>query len=270
MNEELQGAEPAQIAQESSISAFNADLEHIKGILKENLGVGGMTEFDLQHIKVPAGGGLAFDINDINGPASEAKITGAILYARDRRAYWPKSGDDTPAGVPPDCHSQDGLTGVGNPGGNCLICPLAQFSSAKTGKAQACKATKQLFFFREGCKSILPDIVTLPPTSLRPFRTMAHRLGGEGISITGVVVEIGLAREKNPVNGKPYSVATFRVLRKLTAAEQAASAEFTKMYAPMLDTTPVIPLSPAKPAGGLLIDGPAEPEQASINDPAFD
>jgi hypothetical protein len=259
MSTDLQQAKPAQTMELVQITALAADLAAVKEILTENLGAGGMSEFDLQKIKIPSGGGIAFEVTDIDGEKAVPKIKAVILFHRDQRAYWPNSLDET-GGVAPDCHSNDALVGIGSPGGTCASCPLALFGSAKKGKGQACKQTKQLFVLREGSDSILPEVFSVPPTSLGNFKKLALMLGGRGVGVTGIVVEIGLTKEKNAA-GTAYSEATFKPVRILTSEEKTKVEQFAALYKPMMDAAPItIPASSNTGSGRLERDA----------DPAFD
>ena len=94
MSTDLQQAKPAQSMEVMQITALQADLAAVKQVLAENLGAGGMSEFDLQRIKIPAGGGIAFEVTDLDGEKSVPKIKAVILLHRDVRGYWPSRESD--------------------------------------------------------------------------------------------------------------------------------------------------------------------------------
>ena len=86
-------------------------------------------EFSFDRVKLPAGGGTAFEIPSAEGEDSEmAKdITGVIVYNHPAYAYY--HDKYTGGNNPPDCGSFDGVNGIGNPGGNCQNCPYNKFGS---------------------------------------------------------------------------------------------------------------------------------------------
>jgi hypothetical protein len=215
------------------ISALTADLTEMKAVLEENLGAGGLSVFDLPKIKIPSGGQTAFELTDLKGTRFEPRIQGVILFARDLRGYWPGSPEETGGGKPPSCHSDDCIHGIGDPGGLCKSCPLAQYGSARKGKGQACKQMKEIWLLRDGSGSILPENLTLPPTSLGGFRDFAQMIGGSGVRLSAVVVEVGLAKVKN-ANDVAYTEATFTHVRTLNAAERVQVQELQELYRPLI------------------------------------
>jgi len=131
---------------------------------------------DLDRIKVPTGGATTWTVVGIDGEKSEKALEGVIIHVARRRAYWE---DNNPTGEQPDCASLDCTTGVGDPGGACLECPLNQWGSAvkqdgSHGRGKACKETALLFLLRPD--SNLPEIVSVPPGSLKPVKQYRLRL----------------------------------------------------------------------------------------------
>jgi hypothetical protein len=170
----------------------------------------------------------------------EQTIEGIIVLSRNTRVYWQKSADDPTAGKnPPDCSSADALIGIGQPGGCCsspdpeLVCPLAKFGSDKGGKGpgQACKEVNQLFFLRGD--SLLPEVIGLPPTSLKHARQYMVSLTCNKVPYYAALTRIGLEKKVNAAN-KPYAVATLTFVRRLTPVELNKSMQYHDMIAPML------------------------------------
>jgi hypothetical protein len=210
---------------ETALTLFSADsvLAVVQAALRENMGVGGVTQFDFDRIKIPSGGGPSFLVQAIDGERNERTVTGVIVLARDARAYWEKSLDDGGGSQPPDCHSNDGLIGIGTfQGKTCSECPMAQFGTdPKSGRGQACKAIRQLFMVQAG--SMLPSVLALPPTSLKPAKQYMVRLAGQGIPYWSVGTTIGLEPAQN-AGGIKYAKATFKFAGRLPA-EQVAKAK---------------------------------------------
>lgn len=98
-------------------------------------------------------------------------LTGTIVYFHKARGYWQEEGQQVPT-----CSSMDGVTGIRRiteDGSeteivNCVNCPYNQFGSdPKGGAGKACKEMRRLFVVEKD--SILPAILSVPPTSLKAF-----------------------------------------------------------------------------------------------------
>lgn len=213
------------------ILAFHTDLDAINAAISTNIGSGGLSEFDLPRIKIPAGGGLQWAVPTLEGEAMEPSIEGVIVLARDTRAYYSQPISETGGSQPPDCWSADGAAGSGKPGGACLACPLARYGSAPGGRGQACKQIKQLFVLRGSL--LLPEVVTLPPTSLKPAKQYLLKLTSQGVPYYAVITRIGLERTKN-AQGIAYSRAVLSFMRRLTPEEVERAREYHEMLKPLV------------------------------------
>ena len=228
--QELSVQKTATVALRVLNSDSNLDL--VREAIGENIGVGGITEFDLDRIRIPAGGGLSFNVTTLEGETAEKTLTGVIVLARDARAYWKKSLDESGGSAPPDCHSNDGVVGFGEPGGDCAHCPLGQFGSdTKTGRGQACKAIRRLFILRGS--SLLPTVLALPPTSLKAIKQYMVRLAGQGIPYWTVVTKIGLESAQN-AQGIKYARATFEFAGMLSEDQKAKAKQYSDMLKPLV------------------------------------
>jgi len=230
------------------------DLSGIQDLpeLLEDALIAGATSFELfERITIPAGGGTHFDIPGPSGSTAEPSLQGVVIHSNPRRAYWP--GNEPAQGNPPDCSSDDGVNGIGDPGGLCKQCPLNKFGSATNGgKGKACKETLQLFVLRSG--EALPVVLNLPPSSLRPWSQYVARLVREKRSARGTITEFTLDAVKNSL-GIIYSQIKCTALDTLpddsiTAIRQAGTA-----------------VAPIATARGMIDDIPAlEPAQAPVDD----
>lgn len=182
-----------------------------------NCASGSITEFDLPRIKVASGTALWL-IPGLEGDTTQQSIEGVVVSARDTRVYY-KSKDA--GNVPPDCSSINGITGKGDPGGECGACPLAQWDSGENG-AQACKQVKQLFMLRG--TSMLPEVVSLPPTSLKAIRQFFLKLATQGVQYYHCILRIELEKAQNAA-GKVYGKAVLRFVRQLSQDEIARAEE---------------------------------------------
>ncbi len=213
------------------ILAFHTDLDTVQAALSTNIGTGGLSEFDLPRIKMPAGGGLQWAVPTLEGEAMEPSVEGVIVLARDTRAYYSQPISETGGSRPPDCWSADAVTGSGKPGGACLACPLALWDSAPGGRGQACKQIKQLFVLRGSL--LLPEVVTLPPTSLKAAKQYLLKLTSQGVPYYAVVTRIGLERTKNS-QGIAYSRAVLGFVRRLAAEEVERARQYHEMLKPLV------------------------------------
>jgi hypothetical protein len=197
--------------------------------LRSNLEGETLSPMDLDRVKVPAGGATTWCVPTLEGDENTQEVVGVIVGVQNCRAYW--QGDFSGGGDPPDCSSDDAHMGVGAPGGPCDKCPQAQFGSDNRGKGQACKAIKRLFVLRPG--NMLPIVVTLPPTSLKPATRFLLRLVGAGLKYQEAVTRITLEKTKNS-EGIAYGVAVFAMAGKLDPAQAKAMEDYAKAMGPLL------------------------------------
>jgi len=175
-------------------TALSAGADILKTI-RFNLGGEAVTPQDFSRIKVPLGGSTIWTIAEADGEVTASKVLeGIIVHIARRRALW--SGSE-PSGDPPCCWSRDCLRGSGTPGGECPRCPLNVFGTAKKpcgspGRGKACKETKLLFLLREG--GLLPDVISVPGSSLKALRQFQLKLG---VSYWSVITSLALERAQN-------------------------------------------------------------------------
>jgi hypothetical protein len=207
-------------------------------IIEDNFGEEGFSPSDLDRLKVPAGGGRAWDIPD-EAPAQH--IDGVVIHRQPTRSFWfKKRGEDGEEDGPPDCYSPDAKVGVGvfgqpdtrpegadltvNPTGECAGCPMNVFGSSTSGSGngKACKEQMQVYVLQE--EAVLPIQISLPPTSLRPWKKYMTRLAAKGKSYMAVVTRFGLEVEKG--GGQTYSVVTPSKIADLQPEEAAAARAY--------------------------------------------
>jgi hypothetical protein len=190
---------------QSKYLALSDDALDIAELLDANMGSGDFSARNLASVKVPAGGGMTWTVPHPDGEQDTRELVGVILFAQNTRAYYPSGVGEGPAG-PPDCSSEDGVTGVGSPGGACATCPLAQFGSAirngQPASGQACAAKKQLYMLLPD--RILPVVVTAPATSLKAIQGYMGSLLQVGKPIYAVETKLSLKREER--GGNKFSV----------------------------------------------------------------
>ena len=179
--------------------------------------VEGMESMSFQRVKIPSGGQLQYEIptEDPDNPDYARTLEGVILYNHSAYTLWPE-GSEYDEDTKPICSSIDGKTGIGEPGGACETCPMNMYGSATDGgRGKACKNMRQLYLLRSG--EYMPLLISLPPTSLKPFKEFLNRAFVLRRRATyGSIVQIGLKKENN---GNDYSVATFRLVRDFQGEE---------------------------------------------------
>lgn len=190
------------VKKDFQVPALTGDMGEIFQEEMEGLSV----EFD--RVKIPPGGGLAFEVpGDTEEPDYEKELVGVIVDHHPVNSYWPESmsGENSP----PDCSSNDGKVGVGNPGGDCATCHFNQWGSGKNGQGKACKNMHRIYLLRDG--EMFPMLLTLPPTSIRNFSGfVAKRIVGRGRRSYEAVTRVTLKRVESS-HGHAYSQAQFSV-----------------------------------------------------------
>lgn len=211
-------------------------------------------EFSFDRVKLPAGGGTAFEIPSAEGDDYEmAKdITGIIVYNHPAFAYYLEKY--TGGNNPPDCGSFDGVTGIGNPGGSCAACPYNRFGSGD-GQSKLCKNKRLLYILREG--ELFPITLSLPTGSLKSFTNYVKSQLSRGRKLNQVVTKITLKKASN-ASGIAFSQAVFAFERMLTADERAGVAGVAatvKTYAMNLTSTSYVDDEiPVDPETGEIIE----------------
>ena len=145
---------------------LKAELEDELADLDDDSGI------EAKHIKIPSGGGKAFEVETDNpdDPEILKEVEGVILFTHRMNAFWARRFGETDAdgniNKIPECSSMDGKSGFNRDTGeirDCASCPYNQFGSDGAGKA--CKNMRRLYILMSG----KPDIylLTVPPTSLK-------------------------------------------------------------------------------------------------------
>lgn len=154
-----------------------AELADEMGDLDDDSGI------DAKHIKIPSGGGKAYEVetDDPDDPEVMKEVQGVVIFTHRMNAYWARSfgatDEDGNTNKLPDCSSMDGETGTERETGaskRCATCPYNQFGSA--GRGKACKNMRRLYIMMSG----RPDIylLTVPPTSIKDVNKMLKKIMG--------------------------------------------------------------------------------------------
>ena len=170
-----------------------------------------------RQIKVPSGGGLAFEVQgEDEGDAEPMKeIDGVILFTHRLSAYWPGSfgSASNPEDKIPTCSSMDGKTGMVQAGSrsgeviNCETCPYNQYGTGvddkgNPKKGKACKNMRRIYLMMDGDPNIY--LLTVPPTSIKDVNKQLAKILASGTPYTSMIVGFTLEKAQNS-NGVAYS-----------------------------------------------------------------
>lgn len=221
------------------VTAMIPRLAEVRDVIAGALAGGTVTEFQLDRVHVPGAGGTTWTIPTLEGDIETKTIEGVIVGYKMTRGYWPKpysAGDPTP----PDCASNDGVTGTGDRGPHgsgpqdCRTCPLAQWGTklreGKQTRSQACKAMMPVFLLTP--RSMLPVVITVPPSSLKSVTPYPLRLAGQGINWWGCISQFTL--EKETVGGYPTAVVKTKFVSRLSAEQTEALRQYKEALAPLV------------------------------------
>jgi hypothetical protein len=218
--------------------ALSGDNGALQEALTENVGDDQLSEFDIDRVRMPTGGGTTWEVPTLEGVQSTQVIEGIIIAWFNRRAYW--AGEYSGGNEPPQCSSLDGITGVGEPGGDCAACPFAQFGSSvnpQSPNAQACKQVRQLFVLTPD--AMLPTVITLPATSLKPIRSYMFRLTSASIPHTGIITKFSLEKDKSGT-GFDYAKVVLAAGERLSPEARAKVQDYAKALMPAFQRVQVI------------------------------
>lgn len=216
--------------------ALNHDPQQVADVIAANLGGQEISPFDLPQLKIPGSGGTTWEVPGLGDTVPAKTISGIVVHFRLTRGYWP---GEFKGSEPPQCSSQDNRVGIGDPGGDCATCPLAQFGSdPKAGRGQACKQMEQWFLLVEG--ALLPLVLTLPPTSLQGAKKYRLNLASAMLRVDQVVTTLILDTDTNP-DGQKYAFAVPTLSGRLDPDEAQRARDYTNMLRPILDRVPADP-----------------------------
>lgn len=184
-------------------------------MLRENIGGDLRGEHEFTSISVPSGGGTQWAIPSISGDIMASTIRAVVVSQHKARNYYASTFDENP-GMPPSCSSRDGETGVGDPGGDCASCPLAQWVDKDK---PSCQERLDVLLLTE--HEDLPIYLSVPPSSLRPWRDFMKGLASQKRArFCEVILTLGLKRATNK-RGIVYSEIELGFEAALGEAEKA-------------------------------------------------
>ena len=180
----------------------------------------GACELPVDKIKVPAGGGKAFEMPGDDGVEYAKSFDGVILASAFVNAWW-----DQPYGAggdqAPKCSSRDGISGWDAEGNeyNCKHCPRNRMGSADGGRGKACRNMVELLVLLEG--QALPALLRVPTMSVANYAAyVARTLVPRGCQPWDVVTSFSLTSATN-AGGIAYSQIAFACKGKVDPDEVA-------------------------------------------------
>lgn len=233
-----------------SLAIQKIDPARIIESLRES-GLKGFNPFSFDQIRVPGAGSLAFTVRTEDGEVPMSHLDVVILHFHKTRQYYREAYDaKSPQAVPPDCVSYDGAFGQGDPGGDCVRCPLGTFGGG---------CNPGYFVYVLFPDRTMPVKFNVPRTSIANFESYFGKVGMSGQFMNQIVTRIGLEKRKQGLG----MVATFKILHPL--AEKVA--ESSRGYARMLASSLAYPIYD----DGIVSDPTAKPftpvsQQADEND----
>jgi len=243
MTQENPGNALAIVENIESYPALRAPAEVAESleIIKEALGGARLSVFsDLTRITVPSGGATKWEIRDVTakgGVRSVDTISGIIISNQYSRGYWEKPYGGADSG-PPDCSSWEmDSYGMGVPGGECFSCQFNQFNTAAQGTGKAC--SEKRFLFMLTTDSLLPTVVQVPVTSIKPYTQFSVDVGSKmRLRPRQIVVDLSLKRESK--SGFPTAIIVPSVNARLADEDCLKVLAWIEIIAPIMPgrTTP--------------------------------
>lgn len=201
--------------------------------LAEALQSSGVSEFDLPRLKVPSGGGLAWEVETLEGVDVKKSVDVVLGVVRSGQRAWWKVPVGQGESAPPSCRSSDGRTGFGvnsleegaeDATHDCATCPWSQWGSSRSrADSRAKDCTEKAFVLCFSKESALPMLLSVPPTSLKALKAYQLKLIGACAPMTSVVTQLSLRRESG---ANDYSVIEFGFSGKL---DDDAAAEMKRL-----------------------------------------
>jgi hypothetical protein len=124
-------------------------------------------------IKITMGINGKWTVPSIAGNQEVDSVEGVVVLNHLWRSLYPKKFSKKEAGAVPQCTSNDGIRGIGDPGVECETCPFNAWGSAGTffgdgGRGKACKEFWFFYLWREGKRR--PELLQVPATSIGAIR----------------------------------------------------------------------------------------------------
>lgn len=168
------------------------DAEELASVFEDNFRDGETPRFTEVH--APGSGGRQFSVHTIVGETTMDAIEGVVLGWFTARALYMAIYDARREDVHPDCISDDGMIGTGEPGGQCAFCSYSQWQEGERRSPPACKTYLKVLIAPSA--GGFPLLLRLPPTGLSPFRQYRNLLAASGLSLRRVITRFALEVRK--------------------------------------------------------------------------
>jgi len=207
----------------SQYLALAGDMKQVTEAISANQQGRPVEQSGLDVITVPTGGGVFWTVENLLGPQAMGVLKGIIIAYTTPRGYWNIDIADSEGDQRPVCASEDGWTGVGDPGGDCQTCNLSEYrvewfdDNGKRHTGSPCKQRWILWLLQRD--SFIPVLVQLPYTSLTVMSKFFNRLTAKGLPYYSVEFEIGLETTKQAGGGLDYSRIVPKIVDQLTPEE---------------------------------------------------
>lgn len=126
-----------------------------------------------------------------------AELKGVVIFYHRARGRWIEGEK------PPRCSSMDGIRGTDAEGKqiSCTDCPFNPQVNGRWGDKENCKELRRLFVLLEGER--YPVLLTLPPTSLKPWDKFVSALQRRGKALISAYTIFGL--ENAAAHGQDFA-----------------------------------------------------------------
>lgn len=230
-------ASSALVAQGSSNFAIIDDPE-AKAVMLGAFDQLGLSNFQLNRIRIPAGGMTAWEVETLEGTTVEKELDVVILAMQgNQKSWWSAPIEEAGGGAPPSCSSTDGRTGFGvnvldadaaHGEHACADCAWNQFGSARNGgNGKDCSDFALLFFFTQGAR--LPSLLMVPATSIKKLQSYWIKLIDAGKRMEGCVTTLRLAKATSK-SGIQYSQLDLGWKADLDEAATASMTELSSEF----------------------------------------
>jgi len=231
------------VAKRDSSGFAIVDVPEAKDVMISAFDQLGISNFQLNRLKIPAGGVTAWEVEGLEGTRVEQSLDVIILAIRGRqKAWWSTSMEDGGGGTPPTCSSTDGTNGYGvnsldetaeDSKHLCAECAWNKFGSARSGgNGKDCKDHSLLFCFQQGSR--IPSLLVVPATSLKPLQGYVLKLIDAGKRMETVVTRLGLQKAQSQ-SGITYSVLDLGWKSDIDSEGAAQMVDVSKEFLSRLD-----------------------------------
>lgn len=167
-----------------------------------------------------------------DGLESFKELTGVILYIGSNRALFEgKWGEGRNI---PLCSSDDGIYGVGDPGGECTNCEYSKFG--ENGQKPRCEQKRPMYVLIPEISPILPVMFNVPATNFTALNKYKAQLSRYGNKLFDVETRFTL-KKSNTQGGMTTSLLQLKMLsniRKTDPETHKKIIEFRKNLLPYM------------------------------------